>query len=164
VSSLLTSFVEPVLRADLDDLTVGQLQAHALELRAVAGRLLGRANQVLAAVNARSGGQVLEHPEHAPNVGPMVANGGDLRAEPQVDLDAPIAADAPVPLGLPLLMSVQAWWREATRVAGTQAGREVRRAGVLSRFPVWGQAVTDGLLTPAQGEVLCRPGWQAPRH
>ena len=55
-----------------------------------------------------------------------------------------------------MLMSVQTWWREATRVAGTQAGREVRRAGVLSRFPVWGQAVTDGVLTPAQGQVLCR--------
>ncbi|MBC7678519.1 MAG: hypothetical protein H7233_05970, partial [Pseudorhodobacter sp.] len=129
MSSLLTSFVEPVLRADLDDLTVGQLQAHALELRAVAGRLLGRANQVLAAVNARSGGQVLESslPQVSGAVDGLGSAGVD-DGEGEVS-EVSAAADAPVPLGLPLLMSVQAWWREATRVAGPQAGREVRRAG-----------------------------------
>jgi len=156
MSNAFVWYVEPVLRADLDDLTVGQLQAHALELRAVAGRLLGRADQVLAAVHARSGGQV---PESSL---PLASGAVDSLGSAGVDdgeggvSEACAAADAPAPLGLPLLMSVQAWWREATRVAGTQAGRDLRRAGVLSRFPVWGQAVTDGLLTPAQGEVLCR--------
>ena len=162
MSRHLISFVERAVGADLEDLTVGQLQAHALELQRASGRLAGRASQVLAELQTRSGGQVREHPEHAPNVGPMVANGGDLRAEPQVDLDASIAADAPVPSGLPLLMSVQTWWRGATRVAGTQAGREVRRAGVLSRFPVWAQAVTDGHSRAGGGAVPA--GRQAPRH
>jgi len=40
----LFSFVKQAVTADLEDLTVSQLQAHALELRAVAGRLLGRAD------------------------------------------------------------------------------------------------------------------------
>ena len=134
----LLSFVEQAVAADLEDLTVSQLQAHALELQQAGGRLAGRAGQVLAAVHARSGGQVLES-----------------SLQPPVDQKA-AAADAPAPSGLPLLMSVQAWWREATRVAGTMAGRQVCRAGVLARFRVWGQAVTDGVLTPAQGQVLCR--------
>ena len=46
VSGYLGSHVEPVLRADLDGLTVSQLQAHALELRVVGERLLGRADQI----------------------------------------------------------------------------------------------------------------------
>ena len=137
----LLSFVEQAVAADLEDLTVSQLQAHALELQQAGGRLAGRAGQVLAAVHARSGGQVLES-----------------SLQPPVDQKA-AAADAPAPSGLPLLMSVQAWWREATRVAGTMAGRQVCRAGVLARFRVWGQAVTDGLLTPAQGG--CCAGWTA---
>ena len=52
MSSPFISYVEPVLRVDLDDLTVGQLQVHALELQRASGRLAGRATQVLAAVHA----------------------------------------------------------------------------------------------------------------
>ena len=153
MSGYLVSHVETMLRADLDGLTVSQLQAHALELRVVGERLLGRANQVLAVLQERSGGQVLERSQQRPAPGPVqdvvqgTADGDDSGAV------QPEAFAAPA---MPLLMSVQTWWREATRVAGTQAGRDVRRAGVLMRFPVWGQAVTDGILTPAQAEVLCR--------
>ena len=153
VSGYLGSHVEPVLRADLDGLTVSQLQAHALELRVVGERLLGRADQIPAVLQKRSGGQVLERSQQRPSPGPVqdvvqgTADGDDSGAV------QPEAFAAPA---MPLLMSVQTWWREATRVAGTQAGRDVSRAGVSMRFPVWGQAVTDGILTPAQAEVLCR--------
>ena len=119
----LLACVEQVVAADLESLDVGALQAHALELQAAAGRLLGRVDQVLAAVQTRSGGRVPENP----------------------------SSDQP-----PLLMSVQTWWRESTKVAGSQAGRDLRRAGVLDWLPLWGQAVVDGVLTPAQVQVLCR--------
>ena len=121
--SPLISYVEQVVTADLEPLDIAGLQAHAAELHAAAGRLLGRADQVLAALQVRSGGQVLENPDSTQ---------------------------------APLLMSVQTWWRETTRVAGAQAGRDLRRASVLDELPLWGQAVVDGVLTPAQAQVLCR--------
>ena len=149
--SHLTSSVEQVVAAGLEDLSVGQLQAHARELRSVAGRLLGRADQALAVLHERSGGQVLDHPGHAPAV-------GELSADESTGLDTePVVTPA-----MPLLMSVQTWWREATCVSGSQAGRDLRRAGVLARFPVWGQAVTDGVLTPEQAQVLCRLAGKLP--
>jgi hypothetical protein len=58
--------------------------------------------------------------------------------------------------GLPRQVPVQSWWRDAALVSGGQAGRDLRRAGALQRLPVIGQAVVDGLLTPAQAAVLCR--------
>lgn len=140
-----------MLTADLDGLSLAALQAHVLELRAVAGRLLGRADQVLAVLHDRSGGQVVEHSGHDA--------GGDSEASSVRPLgtEADPAGDAGAPgPAMPVLMSTQTWWREATRVAGVQAGRDLRRAETLSRFPVWGQAVTDGLLSPAQAQVLCR--------
>jgi len=120
---------------------------------------------VLAAVHHRSGGQVLE--SSLPLVsGAVDGVGSSGRTADEVSTSevayASIATEAPVPSGLPLLMSVQTWWRGATRVAGTQAGREVRRAGVLSRFPVWAQAVTDGHSRAGGGAVPA--GRQAPRH
>ena len=60
IPGYLFSFVEQAVTADLEDLTVSELQAHALDLQRASGRLAGRATQVLAAVHARSGGQVLE--------------------------------------------------------------------------------------------------------
>lgn len=151
MSAPLVPLVEQVLTADLDGLSLAALQAHVLELRAVAGRLLGRADQVLAVLHDRSGGQVVEHTGHAA--------GGDSEASSVRPLgtEADPAGDAGAPgPAMPVLMSTQTWWREATRVAGVQAGRDLRRAETLSRFPVWGQAVTDGLLSPAQAQVLCR--------
>lgn len=49
-----------------------------------------------------------------------------------------------------------AWWRDVATVDGRQAGRDVRRAGVLRRLPVIGAAVTAGELGPEQAAVLCR--------
>ena len=132
--SHLISYVEQVVTADLADLSVSQMQTQLLDLKAAAGRLMGRADQLLAMLDDRSGGQVLERPERDPD--------GSARFE--------------VKPAMPLLMSVQTWWREAMCVNGSQAGRDVRRAGILVRFPLWGQAVTDGVLSPAQAEVLCR--------
>jgi len=60
IPGYLFSFVGQAVTADLEDLTVSQLQAHALDLQRASGRLAGRATQVLTAVHARSGGQVLE--------------------------------------------------------------------------------------------------------
>ena len=53
-------------------------------------------------------------------------------------------------------MTVQTWWREQATISGSQAGRDLRRTGILHRLPELGQAVTDGRLTPAQAAVLCR--------
>ncbi|MBC7680061.1 MAG: hypothetical protein H7233_13900, partial [Pseudorhodobacter sp.] len=80
----LLSLVEQAVTADLEDLTVSQLQAHALELQRASGRLAGRASQVLAELQVRSGGQVVES-----------------SLQPQVDQEA-ATADAPAAPGLPL--------------------------------------------------------------
>lgn len=55
-----------------------------------------------------------------------------------------------------------AWWREGATVSGRQAGRDVRRSDVLRELAVIGDAVTAGVLSPAQGEVLCRLHGQIP--
>ena len=123
--------VETVLAADLDTLSLGELQAHALELQQISRRLAGRADQALAALQVRAGWQVPENP-------------GSSEA--------------------PLLMSVQTWWREATRIHGTQAGRDVRRAAVVDRLRIWGQAVTDGILTQAHVQALCRLDGKLPEQ
>ena len=181
MSAALISIVEQVLAADLDDATVADLQAHVLELRTVAGRLLSRADQVLATLQERSGGRVLEHPHHCASATANIGASWDTGASSDTGACSgtdPVAGDDPDPMtadpagpaapltppapAMPLLMSVQTWWREAARVAGVQAGRDVRRAQVLARFPAWGQAVTDGILTPAQAEVLCRLAGRLP--
>ncbi len=99
------------------------LQSHAGELRTVIGRLQGRLDQTLAALEELSGGQVRE------NVGSEHA---------------------------PLYLATRTWWREEATISGGQAGRDFRRTGILRRLPVLAQAVTDGRLSPAQAEVLCR--------
>lgn len=114
-SGHLIAHVEPVLPADLDSLTVSQLQAHALELRVVGERLLGRADQVLAVLQECSGGQVLDSSQQRPASEPVqdvvqgTADGDDSGAL------QPEAFPAPA---MSLLMSVQTWWREATRAPG----------------------------------------------
>jgi len=56
----------------------------------------------------------------------------------------------------PLFMATRTWWREQATISGGQAGRDLRRAGILRRLPLLAQAVTDGVLSPAQAAVLCR--------
>jgi len=56
----------------------------------------------------------------------------------------------------PLYQSVQGWWRDSATVTGAQAGRDVRRAGILRSLPVLSAAVVSGVLAPEQAAVLCR--------
>ena len=63
---------------------------------------------------------------------------------------------------VPLFMATQTWWREEATISGGQAGRDLRRVGVLRRLPVIGQSVTDGRLSPAQAAVLYRLDGQIP--
>ncbi|HTL23508.1 MAG TPA: DUF222 domain-containing protein [Mycobacteriales bacterium] len=56
----------------------------------------------------------------------------------------------------PLYQSVQGWWRDSATVTGAQAGRDVRRAGILRSLPVLSDAVVSGVLAPEQAAVLCR--------
>ncbi|HUR15537.1 MAG TPA: DUF222 domain-containing protein [Mycobacteriales bacterium] len=56
----------------------------------------------------------------------------------------------------PLYQSVQGWWRDSATITGSQAGRDVRRAGILRGLPVLSAAVIDGVLSPEQAAVLCR--------
>lgn len=60
------------------------------------------------------------------------------------------------------VLATQVWWRDAAGISGGQAGRDVRRASVLRELPVVAAAVTDGALSPAQGEVLVRLHGQIP--
>jgi hypothetical protein len=123
MSGTLAQAVEQACAADLATVDAPELQQLVLELQQAAGKLRGRADQVLAELAERSDGLVLENPDsqHAP-----------------------------------LWTKVQTWWREASTISGGQAGRDLRRAAVLRRLPVLGQAVTDGILSPAQAAVLCR--------
>ena len=56
----------------------------------------------------------------------------------------------------PLFQSVQGWWRDSATVSGGQAGRDLRRAGILRSLPVLSEAVVSGVLAPEQAAVLCR--------
>ena len=56
----------------------------------------------------------------------------------------------------PLFMATQTWWREEATLSGGQAGRDLRRVGVLRRLPGIARSVTAGRLSPAQAAVLCR--------
>ena len=67
-----------------------------------------------------------------------------------------IADHEPGTPGVPLHREVRHWWRDNAVVSGGQAGRDVRRARILSTLPVLQMAVVDGRLTPAQAAVLCR--------
>jgi hypothetical protein len=55
-----------------------------------------------------------------------------------------------------LYQSVQGWWRDTATVTGAQAGRDLRRAGILRGLPVLSDAVVSGVLSPEQAAVLCR--------
>jgi len=59
-------------------------------------------------------------------------------------------------------VATQVWWRDAARLSGQQAGRDVRRANVLRELPVIGAAVTGGELGQGQAEVLCRAHGEIP--
>lgn len=107
----------------LDALDQVGLQERAVLARALAGRLLGSADQALAELDARGQGKVVADP----------------------------GSDGPA-----VLRSTQGWWRDTAVVTGKQAGRDLRRAAFLRRFPVIGQAVVDGTLAPAQAAVLGR--------
>lgn len=61
--SSLTAAVSVACAVVLDDLSVADLQAEAVELRTAAARLTGRLDEVLAALEARSGGTVRTNPD-----------------------------------------------------------------------------------------------------
>lgn len=63
MSSSLAAAVSVACALDLDDLPVGELQALATDLRTAAARLTGRLDQVLGALEARSGGTVRTNPD-----------------------------------------------------------------------------------------------------
>jgi hypothetical protein len=73
----------------------------------------------------------------------------DVRCAGQVRSN--VGSDGPA-----LYQSVQGWWRDTATVTGAQAGRDVRRAGILRSLSVLSDAVVSGVLAPEQAAVLCR--------
>jgi hypothetical protein len=66
--------------------------------------------------------------------------------------------------GPALYQSVQGWWRDTATLTGAQAGRDVRRGGILRGLPVLSDAVVSGALTPEQAAVLCRLHGRIPQQ
>jgi hypothetical protein len=127
VATRLDEAIAAVCTTDLAGLSVPELQELALRAQALAGRLTGLRDQALGALQVRSGGLLVVHPDRDP-------------AAP----------------GVPQQTDVHRWWRDAAVLTGQQAGSEVRRAQVLTDLPVLAADVTDGRLSPAQAAVLCR--------
>ncbi len=125
----LTRVVDAVCGAPLGDLPAAQLQALAVALRSASGRLEGKLDQTLAAVEVRGDGMVQVN-AHVPN--------GLAEVTP------------------PLYAPVRVWWRESVTVSGGQAGRDLRRCEIASRLTVISGAVTEGRLSPEQSAVLYR--------